>query len=178
MKGFKKENTCVFLIKQSCLFLSKPIDLRNRINKMSDHKKKKNHMQEEVNESTKEQRKRPLVLLADDDLEIRFLVRTALSALNCDFIEAQDGEETLETILLESPDLVVLDVMMPVLSGWEICKYVRNKPGYAHTKILMLTAIGHEVNDLTAPLYGADAHLDKPFDIIEIAKIVSELLEI
>lgn len=146
---------------------------------MSDHKKKKNHIQEEeVNQSTKEERKKPLILLADDDLEIRFLVRTALSALNCDFIEAQDGEETLETILLESPDLVVLDVMMPVLSGWEICKYVRNKPGYAHTKILMLTAIGHEVNDLTAPLYGADAHLDKPFDIIEIAKLVSELLEI
>jgi CheY-like chemotaxis protein len=144
---------------------------------MSDHKKKKNHL-EDSNEVIKEERKRPLILLADDDLEIRFLVKTALSALNCDFIEAQDGEETLEMILMESPDLVVLDVMMPVLSGWEICKYVRNKPGYAHTKILMLTAIGHEVNDLTAPLYGADAHLDKPFDILEIARIVAELLEI
>jgi CheY-like chemotaxis protein len=145
---------------------------------MSDHKKKKNHL-ESANEVIKEEeRKRPLILLADDDLEIRFLVKTALSALNCDFIEAQDGEDTLEMILMESPDLVVLDVMMPVLSGWEICKYVRNKPGYAHTKILMLTAIGHEVNDLTAPLYGADAHLDKPFDILEITRIVAELLEI
>ncbi len=127
---------------------------------------------------TQEERQKPLILLADDDMEIRFLVKTSLSTLDCDFIEASDGAEALELILLESPDLVVLDVMMPELSGWEICQYVREKEGYQHIKILMLTAIGQEVNQLTAPLYGADEYLDKPFDVMEILNRVQKLLNI
>ena len=119
---------------------------------------------------------RPLVLLADDDAEIRMLVRRALTNIECDIIEAEDGEQALESLIIEGPDLVVLDVMMPTLTGWEICKYVRSKPALADTKILMLTAVGKTVNELTSPLYGADAYLDKPFDLKEVADEVARLL--
>jgi DNA-binding response OmpR family regulator len=119
---------------------------------------------------------RPLVLLADDDIEIRTLVRYALEPLDCDIIEASDGELALEQILIEAPDLVVLDVMMPGLTGWEVCKYIRQRENYDHILILMLTAVGEEVNDLTAPLYGADMHLDKPFDMDEMEATVKTLL--
>lgn len=119
---------------------------------------------------------RPLVLLADDDAEIRMLVRRALANIECDIIEAEDGEQALENLIIEGPDLVVLDVMMPTLTGWEICKYVRSKPALAETKILMLTAVGKTVNELTSPLYGADAYLDKPFDLKEVADEVARLL--
>lgn len=119
---------------------------------------------------------RPLVLLADDDAEIRMLVRRALSSIECDIIEAEDGEQALEQLIIEGPDLVVLDVMMPTLTGWEICKYVRSKPQLADTKVLMLTAVGKTVNELTSPLYGADAYLDKPFDLKEVADEVARLL--
>ena len=121
-------------------------------------------------------RARPLILLADDDLDIRTLVRLAIEHLDVDVIEAPDGDAALEQILVESPDLVVLDVMMPGLTGWEVCKYIKQREGYEHTLILMLTAVGEAVNDMTAPLYGADAHLDKPFDMDEIVMVIESLL--
>lgn len=119
---------------------------------------------------------RKLVLLADDDMEIRRIVRSVVEGFDCDIAEARDGEEALELIIGEIPDVIVLDVMMPTLTGWEICKYVRSKPQYAHIAILMLTAVGKTVNAMTAPLYGADAYLDKPFDLKEVGKIVEKML--
>ncbi len=120
---------------------------------------------------------RKLVMVADDDIEIRRILVRALDKLDCDLIQAADGEEALTLIIQEQPDVLVLDVMMPTLSGWEICKYVRSKPEYAATRVLMLTAIGKTVNEMTSPLYGADAHLDKPFDVHEVASVVQSLLD-
>ena len=134
-------------------------------------------MTEEQIQPSGERRERPLILLADDDLDIRTLVRLAIEPLDYDIIEASDGEMALEHILVEAPDLVVLDVMMPGLTGWEVCKYIKNREGYKHTLILMLTAVGEVVNEMTAPLYGADAHLDKPFDMDEIVEVIQRLLK-
>jgi DNA-binding response OmpR family regulator len=120
---------------------------------------------------------RPLILLADDDPEMRNVIRRGLAPLDAELLEARDGEEALGRIIEEEPDLVVLDVMMPGLSGWEICKYVRSKPEYAGIKVLMLTGIGQTVNEMTSPLYGADAYLDKPVDIGELVSTVRSLLE-
>ena len=127
--------------------------------------------------SPEKDRARPLILLADDDVTIRGLVRMTLEALDCDIIEAEDGDEALEAILVASPDLVVLDVMMPGLTGWEITKYMRQREGYEETLILMLTAVGEGVNSMTAPLYGADRYLDKPFDTEVLLATARELLE-
>lgn len=117
------------------------------------------------------------ILLADDDPDIRAILRAHLETYALTLFEARNGEEALEAILVEKPNLVVLDVMMPELNGWEICKYVRSKEDLADVRILMLTAIGQRVNELTSPLYGADAYLDKPFDLDEIDATVRRLVE-
>ena len=132
-------------------------------------------MEDELN-MPREPRAKPLILLADDDVDIRTLVRLAIETIDCDIIEASDGEIALEQILVEAPNLVVLDVMMPGLTGWEVCKYVKSKEGYKEIQILMLTAVGETVNQMTAPLYGADAYLDKPFDMDEIVQVIQGLL--
>ena len=118
----------------------------------------------------------PRILLADDDPDIRAILRAHLEEYQVDLFEARNGEEALETVLVEQPNLVILDVMMPELNGWEICKYIRSKDELSAVRVLMLTAIGHRVNELTSPLYGADSYLDKPFDLDEIDETVKRLI--
>lgn len=115
------------------------------------------------------------ICYVDDDVELTRMVSQALADEGWEILTANDGESGLELILSEQPDLILLDVMMPGLTGWEICKYIRTKPDWANTPILMLTGIGERMNAMTAPLYGADAHLDKPFDIDELIETVRQL---
>lgn len=117
------------------------------------------------------------VLIAEDDLEIAALVRKALTQAGFRTTLATDGEEALRSALAERPDLVVLDVMMPQMNGWEVCKALRARPDFDATGILMLTAIGPNLNEMTAPLYGADDHLDKPFLIEELIDRLRQLSE-
>ena len=121
---------------------------------------------------------RPRILIADDDPEIRRILAAHLSTMHCDLTEAVDGEQALEKVITDKPDLVILDVMMPELNGWEICKYIKTNDDYQHTGVVMLTAIGATVNELTSPIYGADEFIDKPFDFDElefkIRKVLSE----
>jgi DNA-binding response OmpR family regulator len=119
---------------------------------------------------------KPLILLADDDPEIRKLLRAHLSGMECDLLEAEDGARALENIILRSPDLVILDVMMPELNGWEVCKYIKTHEEYDATGVIMLTAIGATVNELTSPLYGADDYVDKPFDFNELSFKIRKVL--
>lgn len=118
------------------------------------------------------------ILIADDDPDIRRILKTHLGERSGNLLVARDGDEALETILVEQPDLVVLDVMMPGLNGWEICRYVREKEGLSRVGILMLTAIGEQVNAMTAPLYGADAYLDKPFQLDDLDAALERVLGI
>ncbi len=118
----------------------------------------------------------PRILIADDDADIRAILQAHLGERECELLEARNGEEALEAILVERPDLVLLDVMMPELNGWEICKYVREKQEFEDVRIVMLTAIGQRVNALTSPLYGADAYLDKPFELDDLDRKIAEVL--
>ena len=125
------------------------------------------------------ERDRPLVLIADDDPDIRTLLRLHFSTMECDLLETADGEETLETVIMCKPDLIILDVMMPELSGWEICKYIKDEERadqYGHVGVVMLTAIGEVNNSLTSPLFGADAYMDKPFEFDELDDKVAAVL--
>ncbi len=108
------------------------------------------------------------VLVAEDDLEIAGLLRKTLTAAGYRIALSYDGEEALRSALGHKPDLVVLDVMMPQMNGWEVCKTLRARRDFDDVGILMLTAIGPNLNEMTAPLYGADDHLDKPFLIEEL----------
>ena len=93
---------------------------------------------------------RPKIVIADDDPEIRMLIKSKLDTMKCDVFVAKDGEEALELALSERPDLLLLDVMMPGLTGWEVVKNIKKKPEFDQTGIIMITGIG-EVSVATAP---------------------------
>ncbi|MFU8803313.1 MAG: response regulator transcription factor [Bradymonadaceae bacterium] len=121
-------------------------------------------------------RERPLILLADDDGELRTMLKLHFSRKECDVIESIDGADTLEQIITHRPNLVILDVMMPELTGWEICKYVKERDTYNTTGVIMLTGIGPMNNELTSPLFGADDYIDKPFEFPELEFKVRKVL--
>jgi DNA-binding response OmpR family regulator len=109
----------------------------------------------------------PLVLVADDEPSMLELVARHLRTMNApklEVIQASDGEEAWRLAQEHLPDLVVLDVMMPGMSGWEVCRKIREDVALAHTGVVMLTGIGENLNQMTSPLYGADAYIDKPFE--------------
>jgi DNA-binding response OmpR family regulator len=120
--------------------------------------------------------KKPIVVVADDDVEILALVSRTLRRMDLEVHEAGDGEEAIKTIRRVRPVAVVLDVMMPGMSGWEVCRALRDDQEIAGTGVLMLTGIGERLNEMTSPLYGADDHLDKPFDFDELEQRVEALL--
>lgn len=125
--------------------------------------------------SEKEQAGRD-VLVVDDNSDVRRMLQFHLEDRGWNVALASDGAEALETILVERPDLVVLDVMMPELNGWEVLRYMRSKSSLKETPVIMLTGIGAELNDMTSPLYGASAHLDKPVRLEELDQKMAELL--
>ncbi len=120
---------------------------------------------------------KPVVLVADDEPSTLALVATHLRGRGYQVIEATDGDEAWNIACRELPDLVVLDVMMPGMSGWEVCRKIREAVSLAHTGVVMLTGIGDTLNELTSPLYGADAYLDKPFQFTKLAALVETTLK-
>ena len=123
-----------------------------------------------------EERDATLVLIADDDMDIREILGDWLEEQGMLFVEARNGDDALEAILVHRPDVVFLDVMMPGLSGWQICQYVRSKPELRDTGIVVISGIGERVNDAASPLFGADEHLDKPFALEDVAAALARVL--
>jgi len=116
----------------------------------------------------KSNRTTPVVLVADDEPSMLALVSRHVKNLGYEVLEASEGESAWNQATHKLPDLVVLDVMMPGMSGWEVCRRIREHVGLAHTGVIMLTGIGQSLNELTSPLYGADAYIDKPFEFKEL----------
>ena len=116
------------------------------------------------------------ILVVDDDPEILGMLDIRLGKRGYHVISAADGEQALEQARKEKPSLVVLDVMMPRMNGWEVARALRQDPATHAIKIVMLTAIGAQMNEMTSPLYGVDAYLDKPFQFAELEKKIDELL--
>ncbi|MEO6772322.1 MAG: response regulator [Kofleriaceae bacterium] len=116
------------------------------------------------------------ILVVDDDPEIVTLLSTRLSRRGYKISTATDGIGALELARRELPDLVLLDVMMPGKSGWEVARALKQDPATQNVKIMMVTAIGEKTNEITAPIYGADAHIDKPFEFEKLEKMILSLL--
>jgi DNA-binding response OmpR family regulator len=116
------------------------------------------------------------ILVADDDPEIVTMLTLRLAKRGYRVVTASDGQAALDSVRTEKPVLVVLDVMMPSKTGWEVARALRQDPETAGVKILMLTAIGQQVNEMTSPLYGADAYLDKPFEFGKLERTIGDLL--
>ena len=119
---------------------------------------------------------KPVLLLADDDPELLGILRKRLGVLECDILTATNGQDALEMIKDRKPDAVVLDVMMPRMNGWEVCKAILATDDIKETPIMMLTGIGESLNEMTSPLYGANDHIDKPFDFSELLFKIRRLM--
>jgi DNA-binding response OmpR family regulator len=121
----------------------------------------------------------PMVLVADDEPTMLELVTRHLRSIEpkLEVIEASDGDEAWRLARERLPDLVVLDVMMPGMSGWEVCRKIRQDAALAHTGVLMLTGIGESLNEATSPLFGADEYIDKPFDFEKLDEKILDVLE-
>ena len=116
------------------------------------------------------------ILIADDEPNIVISLEYLMKREGYEVIVARDGTQALEAILRERPSLVLLDVMMPGKTGFDVCQEVRATPGVNNTPILMLTAKGRDTDIAKGMAMGATAYLAKPFSTKEIAAKVRELL--
>jgi len=122
------------------------------------------------------------ILLVDDDADFRNAVAAGLKAQNFEVVTAADGEEGVNAALKESPDLVVLDVMMPRKDGYSACAELKENDSTRAIPVLILTSLGDQKSGLTAPAavasgHGADAYLEKPVDPDTLAAKARELIE-
>jgi DNA-binding response OmpR family regulator len=118
------------------------------------------------------------VLIADDEPNIVISLEFLMKREGYEVSVARDGQAALEAIVRDRPDLVLLDVMMPGKSGFEVCQAVRADASLAGIKILMLTAKGRDTDVAKGTALGADAYITKPFSTKELAARVRELLGI
>jgi DNA-binding response OmpR family regulator len=107
------------------------------------------------------------ILIAEDEAHIRLLIEQSLEELEDEGVEiltAADGAEALALVRSERPDLVLLDVMMPKMDGFEVCRRLREDPDNATTRVIFLTAKGQEYDRVRGEGMGADGYMTKPFN--------------
>jgi DNA-binding response OmpR family regulator len=119
---------------------------------------------------------RPLVLVADDDEDIRALVSFRLERAGYDVVEARDGEEALRLAREQAPDLAVLDVMMPKLTGDEVTRRIRGDEAMRRMPVILLTARVQEDDVARGFEAGADDYIKKPFSPQELRARVQAVL--
>jgi two-component system alkaline phosphatase synthesis response regulator PhoP len=121
----------------------------------------------------------PKILIVDDEAHVRLLIEQALEDLEDEGVElllATNGEEALEIIRAERPQLVFLDVMMPRLNGFDVCHTVKHELGLHDVYVVMLTAKGQEFDRQKGHEVGADTYITKPFDPDELLEMAEQAL--
>ena len=116
------------------------------------------------------------VLIADDEPNIVTALEFLLQRSGFEVLVAQNGEEALRLIDAERPDLVLLDVMMPLKNGYDVCRRVREQPALRHIKVVMLTAKGREAEMDKGLAAGADLYVTKPFSTSDLMAKIEGLL--
>lgn len=120
----------------------------------------------------------PRILIADDNAANRELLEAYLANLECEVETAVDGQDTLNKVASFQPDLLLLDVMMPKVNGFEVCRQLKSDPTLAKIMILMVTALS-ELGDIErAVAAGTDDFLSKPINKIELNKRVANMLRL
>jgi len=116
------------------------------------------------------------VLIADDEPSIVAAVEFLLQRGGYEVYVARNGEEALRAVERELPDLVLLDVMMPVKSGYEVCTRIREHPDWRHIKVIMLSAKGRDAEVTRGLSLGADVYITKPFSTRDLMVRINDLL--
>jgi len=117
------------------------------------------------------------VLVCDDERHIVRLIQVNLERQGYIVVTAFDGKEGLEKIRSEKPNLVVLDVMMPYMDGFEVLKTIRREPDTENLPVIMLTAKAQDKDVFEGYHYGADMYLTKPFNPMELVTFVKRIAQ-
>lgn len=125
-----------------------------------------------------EETQNSVVLVVDDNPQNLELILAYLEDLDCKTLSAEGGEEALDIIQQTPPDLVLLDVMMPRISGFEVCKKIKNDPRTADIPVIMVTALS-EIGDIERAIdSGTDDFLSKPVNKLELLTRVKTMLKL
>ena len=117
------------------------------------------------------------VLIVDDEPNIVVPIEFLMEQNGYSVLTAGSGEEALEIIAKYEPDLVLLDIMLPGVDGYEVCEIIRLNPEWQKMKIIFLTAKGRDVDMAKGMVLGADAYIIKPFSNVDILENVRKLLD-
>lgn len=118
------------------------------------------------------------VLVVDDNPQNLELILAYLDDIDCETLSAEGGQEALDMIEMDPPDLVLLDVMMPKISGFEVCKKIKNNPNTVHVPVIMVTALS-EIGDIERAINsGTDDFLSKPVNKWELLTRVKTMLKL
>ena len=117
------------------------------------------------------------ILIVDDEPNIVLSLEFLMEQSGFDVAVARDGEEALAQMASFRPDLVLLDVMLPRLNGYEVCQRIRATPDWARVKVLMLSAKGRELDLSKGMALGADGYVTKPFSTRDLVDQVRRLLD-
>jgi two-component system, OmpR family, alkaline phosphatase synthesis response regulator PhoP len=123
------------------------------------------------------------ILLVDDDADFVEAIKLILESKSYDVVVSYDGKEGLKKVQTEEPNLIILDVMMPEMDGYEVCAKLKSDPKYRHIPILLLTAVGEAIptTSYTKEMgmrIEADDYIPKPVEPMEIVDRVEKLLRI
>lgn len=116
------------------------------------------------------------ILVADDEIEAVKMMRIVLEASGYEVIGAYDGQEALEKARKEKPDLMILDLMLPKMDGYKVCRMIKFDEKYKHIPIVMFTARAQQSDIKMGKEVGADAYITKPFDHNVLLDKIKELL--
>jgi len=114
------------------------------------------------------------ILVIDDDAANRDILRDRLEPAGYEVVEASNGEEGLRLLESVPTGLVLLDVMMPRLDGWEVCRRIKANPKTHAVRVVMLTALGQQIDQLRGWECGADEYLVKPWDPARLLELVRQ----
>jgi DNA-binding response OmpR family regulator len=118
------------------------------------------------------------ILIVEDDPNILFSLEFLMKSEGFDTLSANSGAAVLATVRAFAPDLVLLDVMLPAMNGFEVCQALRANPALSRLKIILLTAKGREAEIASGIASGADAYITKPFATRDLVKTVNHMLGI
>lgn len=118
----------------------------------------------------------PKILIVEDEPNIILPLRFTLEQKGYEVLAAGSGEEALTQITALKPDLVLLDIMLPGMDGYEVCQRIRENPESQGTKIIFLSAMGREMDVAKGISMAADAYIIKPFSIFDVIAKIGELL--
>lgn len=116
------------------------------------------------------------IMIVDDEKDLVETLTFRLEAAGYEVLAAFDGQEGLEKVRREKPDLILLDVMMPKLDGYQVCRMLKFDEKFKKTPVIMLTARGQEQDKNTGKTVGADAYMTKPFDSKALLDKIKELI--